>query len=447
MDSNQSQKSANILNSSHGDKIRWTDDLFSALTIEECERFFDQHYETNLDQLAEARDKLSLLRSCIELLNRLDNSTNHLFAGRVLIFLARVIPLYDQSGVNLKSEFNIKPLPPRVVEHLHQISLKHAEKDKKISRLLTHEIEEGETISDEDSNDSNSKEDIDKIYERFWKIQQYLNQPGLLYDKTNWFTFRSFVDSLIGRMEAKPAVRHSWNTNKSYMTDPETLILQLNDFNMRRCIFVQILITLQYLELPVETKPETFVLDKTQLTWSGQAAKRIYNLLDSMPNQEEGRKFSYLFKQFLRREELWNKWKNEKCKEPKKLEDDEEIVNMRGTYHKRRKISDELASAKPLNLYVIGSQDMNRLWNMRQGVNVGQPNLEKFINIPFDKQETHFKDPNYSFNVLRLLRKSPHFFSQSSQPIQSIPEYLRAAALRTLPPSGDPITNNSTTAN
>lgn len=428
-----------------GDKIKWTDDMFSAFTIEECERFFDQHYDTNIDQLAEARDKLSLLRSCIELLNRLDSSTNHVFAGKVLIFLARVIPLYDQSGVNLRSEFNIKPLPPRVIEHLKKICLKSAESKQNL-KLITHEIEEGETISDEDSNDSDNKEDIDKTYERFWKIQQYLNQPNLLYDKTNWFTFRSFVDSLIARMEIKPASEHPWNTNKSYMTDPETLMLQFGDYNTRRCILVQILIVLQYLELPVETKPETLVLDKAQLNWQGSVAKRIYNLLDIMPNQEEGRKFINLMRQILRREEMWNKWKNEKCKEPKKLEDDDEIVNMRGTYHRRRKISDELASALPLNLIVIGSQDMNRLWNMRQSkIDAGQPDLEKFINIPFDRQDSQFRDPNYSFNVLRLLRKSPHFFSQSSQPIQSIPDYLKAAALRIIPTVNEQSNNNTQT--
>lgn len=329
-------------------KVRWNDEYFSFSTIDECEKYFEENYENNVEQIVETKDfnKLSLLRSCIELLNRLEDTTNHLFAGRVLIFLARVIPLFDQSGVNLRSEFSVKDLPSNVISTLERIGNQSAEKDRKLSQLIDQDIEEGETLSDDDSSDSTPKDDSDKIFDRFWKIQKFLGQPNQLYDKNNWFVFRTSVDAIMYKMESNPATLKVWKLDQSYMTDSKTLSLQFSDINMRRCFLTQILIVMQYLEQPVESRPESLVLDKAQSSWSVSIVRRIYGLLDSMPNPEEGRKFLSLVRHILRREEMWNKWKNDKCKEPKEVDPEEEVVNMRGTYHKRRKISDELMSAK-----------------------------------------------------------------------------------------------------
>jgi len=424
----KSQVNTNLSN----DKIKWSDDLFSALTIEECERHFEEHYENSIDQFVETKDKLSLLRSCIELLNRLEDTTHSLFAGRVLIFLARVIPLFDQSGVNLRSEFSIKELPSRVATNFQLIGAHGAEKDKRLLNLIEQDIEEGETLSDDESNEAIPHDDSERIYERFWKVQQFLYQPNRLYDKNSWFTFRTYVDTLLLKMENKQANLDVWNLRDSYMTDPKSLSLQLNDINMRRCFLVQILIVLQYLELPVETKTENFVLDKVQSNWSSSVIKRIYDILGNMPNQDEGRMFLGLVRSVLKREEMWNRWKNDKCKEPKRPEDDDEMVLMGSTYHKRRKLSEELSQAKAYNMNVIGSLEMSRLWNMKPSQRFNTPDLGKYLHIPAEKQADSFKDPNYSFRVLRLLRKSPHFFGASIEVIQSLDGYLKKAAARYL---------------
>lgn len=124
---------------------------------------------------------------------------------------------------------------------------------------------------------------------------------------------------------------------------------------------------------------------------------------------------------------MWNRWKNGKCKESKKPECEDDMITMRGTYHKKRKISDELSNAKAYNMHVIGSQEMSRLWNLKTNRKFKTPDLVKYIEIPPEKQAEHFKDPNYSFRVLRLLRKSPHFFIPTSATIQSLDGYLREA--------------------
>lgn len=438
-----------VQNTNNSTTVRFNDDFFNALTtltIDECEKFFEEHYENNIEQFSSnlGDKKMSLLRSCIGLLNRLEgDATHNLFAGRVLIFLARVIPLFDQSGINIKSDFSAKKHSHRILEKLKQISKQNVDGDKKSQQLNNHQdMEEGETISDDDSNEPLPQEDCGTIFERFWGVKQFLDSPNLLYDKDNWFKFRKHIDAIVYRMETKPATSKLWLLKNSYMTDQETLAIQFNDVNMRRCFLVQILVVLQYLELPVEARPESYILDKGQSSWSSSVVRRIYGILDVMPNLEEGRKFLGYVRQILRREEMWNEWKNDKCQELKTLtdvnengngdEEEDEVINMRGTYHKRRKISDELSSAKPYNMHVIGSQDMSRLWNMKSNQRFNTPTVGKYLNISQEKQDECFQDPNYSFRVLRLLRKSPHFFEQTSAVIQSLDLYLKNAASRYL---------------
>lgn len=423
----------------------WTDECFSSLTIEECKKFFNL-YENDVDQVTDNKDKLSLLRSCIELLNRLENTNEDLFAGKVLIFLAKAIPLFDQSGVNSKSDFNIKRIPRSVTRNLQIILEKNAAKDQQLSQMIERDMEEGETISDDDSSENApapQQDDEDKLFERFWRMQQYFYQPNLIYDKKSWFTFHTQLSSFVSKME-QPTNTKAWNLKSSYMTEPRSLCLQLNDINMRRCFLVQILIILQYLELPVDTRPSDLALEKMQLDWASKLTKKIYNILDTLPNQQEGRRFLGLVRHILKGEEMWNRWKNDKCKEPKFTEEDDEMVMMGSTYHKRRKISDELSSAKPSNWHVIGSHAMSRLWNMKQDQKFNQPDLATYLNIPVERQSESFKDPNYSFRLLRLLRRSPDFFTQTTHPIQSLDEYLKTLAKNS---QNEQRTTNSTASN
>lgn len=411
----------------------------TSLTLIEFEQRFQEHYEDNLESFISpcTRERMAVLRSSVDMLNRLEGTTHYQLIGRILIFLAKALPLCDQSGLNQRSEFNVKEIPKTVSEILSQIGSQNADKEKRLSQLMDHDMEEGETLSDDDESNESSREpkdDSDSIYERFWKVQKFLNQPNLLYDKNNCFTFRTNVDVLISKMESIPANLKVWKLNKSFMSSQKALALQFNDMNMRRCFLVQLLIVVQYLELPVvDSKPESCVLDKVQLAWFSTITKRVYHLLESMPNQDEGRRFLGLIRHVLKREELWNKWKNDKCTKPKDLQkfaEEEEMVNMRGTYNKRRKISDELKSAKPYNMHVIGSQEMSKLWNMKQTEKFNPPDLDKYLNVPEEKQEELFQDPNYSFRVLRLLRRSPHFFEQTSATIVGIKDYLKIAASR-----------------
>lgn len=424
MDSSQNDSQTGL--STANEKL-WTDDLFNALTIEECQKFFEEVCEPGTNENLEMKDKLSMLKSCISLLTRLENTVNHSFAGKVLTFLARNLPLLHQSGINPRSECSNRDIPPIVIEN---IKAKSAEKDRQASRLIDQDMEEGETLSDDESNGINPQDDSDRILKRFWDTQRFLIQPNLLHDKDNWAYFRSNVETLVRKMESKPVELNIWSACRSFMIEPKSLVLQLNDLNLRRCILLEVLIVLHYLDLPVEMRPESrLALDKLQRNWTSTIVKQIYNLLDSMPNQEQGRQFVNFIRHVLKREELWVKWKNEKCAPFKRPDEDEEPVNMRGTYHKRRKISDELRSAKSYNLHVIGSQEMTRLWNnAKPSQKYETPDLAKYFDVPIEKQSEVFKDPNYNFKVLRLLRKSPLFFLQTNIQVTGTDSYLKFLA-------------------
>lgn len=416
--------------------VKWNDDIFSLHTLEECKVNFEEYCEKRINHHIESKDKLSILRSCLELLNRLEGTRYNLLAGRVLIFLARVLPFFDQSGLNKLLEFDTRDLPQSVQTNLIKISERQTEKLKTFAQYTDQEIEEGETLSDDDDQNDDTLPSItahladpDKLYERFWKVQKLLNQPNQLYDKTNWVAFRTMVDSLILHFETIPSTCRVWKLSSSYMTEPKAFSLQMNDVNMRRCFILQIMIILQYLDATVDLRPENLQLDKLQSMWIGATTTRCINILQELPTKRDGHHFLNLVLQIFKNEELWNQWKNEKCREPKKpIDDEDDIVNMGSTYHKRRKLSDELRAAKPYNMHVIGSPDMTRLWNRKPQPLVNIPDVARYFSMHPEKQQERFKDPNISFRMLRLLRKNSHFFVPAAAVITPIEGYLKALA-------------------
>uniref|UniRef100_V5EE91 Nuclear matrix protein n=1 Tax=Kalmanozyma brasiliensis (strain GHG001) TaxID=1365824 RepID=V5EE91_KALBG len=103
-----------------------------------------------------------LLRTCNELLKRLSKPSQEdtVFAGRILSLLAKVFPLGERSGVNLRGDFNVEN--------------------------KTHIEERTEDAEDEvgDGADADERDQIFKVdydfYELFWKVQRFFANPPLL---------------------------------------------------------------------------------------------------------------------------------------------------------------------------------------------------------------------------------------------------------------------------
>ena len=86
------------------------EDLFDTLVISEADQLW-KLVEARAAALSpllsdtpekSTRAKLTLIRTCNELLRRLSKSKNTNFCGRILMLLSYVLPLSDRSGVNIK---------------------------------------------------------------------------------------------------------------------------------------------------------------------------------------------------------------------------------------------------------------------------------------------------------------------------------------------------------
>ena len=140
------------------------EELIEGQPISTCSRLFgytESRVKPLTIDLHPTRGKgLVLLRTCNELLRRLSKpSQQHtVFAGRILSLLAKVFPLGERSGVNLRGEFNVEN--------------------------KTHIDERTEEADAEVEEDSDEKDNVFKVdyefYELFWKVQRFFSNPPLL---------------------------------------------------------------------------------------------------------------------------------------------------------------------------------------------------------------------------------------------------------------------------
>lgn len=127
----------------------------------------------------------------------------------------------------------------------------------------------------------------------------------------------------------------------------------------------------------------------------------------------------------LAREEIWNSWKNEGCKEFKRPE-------VTGTEKpppkKSRKLLGDLVKDYRTNgKYYLGNAELTRLWNLcpdnlqacRGTDRNFLPTLEDFLKLD------QVQDSSFEWRALRLLaRQSSHFFTVINQTSTKVSDYL-----------------------
>uniref|UniRef100_A0A6M2CY04 Putative nuclear matrix protein ovary overexpressed n=1 Tax=Rhipicephalus microplus TaxID=6941 RepID=A0A6M2CY04_RHIMP len=416
-------------------------DVFDSLPLNESEEFFslvEDKVSIWKEDLFFKCCKNQLLRTCNDLLRRLSRSQNTVFCGKILVFLAKLFPLSERSGLNIASEFNAE-----------NITLFSSEDYKGIS----------DEASYHDESESTSCVPVDyNLYRKFWSLQEYFRQPLLCYTKVHWRQFTSYstdVLSVFGSFKLDDIKTAQWAlpgsssspSGKSvyfakYLTSQKLLELELSDSNFRRYVLVQFLILFQYLQSTVRFKLETHILTDEQSSWVKNTLTQVYKLLEETP--PDGAGFATRIKHILQREESWNAWKNEGCPDFKEARPMEQAREVRP----KRKLGDEVKAAMASKRVVLGDTEMNRLWNLcpdnweacsspkRDFV----PSLEKFFDMAMDqgdpvagaksRAKSIYKS-NSGWRALRLLsQKSPHFFTSSNQPIKSLPLYLESMVMR-----------------
>ncbi|XP_070830040.1 THO complex subunit 1 [Chaetodon trifascialis] len=425
-------------------------DVLDCLPLDQCDKIFsfvEENVSTWKSNSFYTAGKNYLLRMCNDLLRRLSKSQNTVFCGRIQLFLARLFPLSEKSGLNLQSQFNLDNIT--VFNRNEQEStLGQKQTEEKEDGM---EVEEGEMGEDEAPAPCSIPIDYN-LYRKFWTLQDYFRNPVQCYDKFSWMTFLKFSDETLAvfksyKLDDMQASKRKLEELRAsggehvyfakFLTSEKLMDLQLSDSNFRRHILLQYLILFQYLKGQVKFKSSNCVLNDDQTTWIEETTKLVYQLLREIP--PDGDKFATMVEHILNTEENWNGWKNEGC--PSFVKERTVDDKPKRPTRKRQAPEDFLGKGPDRKIF-MGNDELTRLWNLnhdnmeacKSDSREFMPSLDEFFAEaieqadPANMVEDEYKvvrNPNYGWRALRLLsRRSPHFFQPTNQKFKSLADYL-----------------------
>uniref|UniRef100_A0A8C2WMX6 THO complex 1 n=1 Tax=Cyclopterus lumpus TaxID=8103 RepID=A0A8C2WMX6_CYCLU len=415
-------------------------DVLDCLPLDQCDKIFsfvEENVSTWKSNSFYTAGKNYLLRMCNDLLRRLSKSQNTVFCGRIQLFLARLFPLSEKSGLNLQSQFNLENVTVFNKNEQESTFGQKVKKGRWERRMLLHR---GNSIP------------IDyNLYRKFWTLQDYFRNPVQCYDKFSWMTFLKFSEETLAvfksyklddmqvskrKLEELRASGGEHVYFAKFLTSEKLMDLQLSDSNFRRHILLQYLILFQYLKGQVKFKSSGCVLNDDQTTWIEETTKLVFQLLKEIP--PDGDKFATMVEHILNTEENWNDWKNEGCSSfVKERYDDKPKRPTR-----KRQAPEDFLGKGPDSKIFMGNDELTRLWNLnhdnmeacKSDSRSFMPSLDEFFAEaieqadPTNMVEEEYKavrNPNYGWRALRLLsRRSPHFFQPTNQKFKSLADYL-----------------------
>ncbi|XP_067403026.1 THO complex subunit 1 isoform X1 [Emydura macquarii macquarii] len=430
-------------------------DVLDCLPLDQCDKIFtfvEKNVTTWKSNTFYSAGKNYLLRMCNDLLRRLSKSQNTVFCGRIQLFLARLFPLSEKSGLNLQSQFNLENVTVfNTNEQESTLGQKHIEE-----RDEGMEVEEGEMGDDEAPTSCSIPIDYN-LYRKFWSLQDFFRNPVQCYEKISWKTFLKYSEEVLAvfksyKLDDTQASRKKLEELKTggehvyfakFLTSEKLMDLQLSDSNFRRHILLQYLILFQYLKGQVKFKSSNYVLTDEQSLWIEDTTKLVYQLLSENP--PDGERFSKMVEHILNTEENWNTWKNEGC--PSFVKERPSDSKPTRPVRKRPAPEDFLGKG-PNKKILMGNEELTRLWNLcpdnmeacKSETREYMPTLEEFFEEaieqadPENMVENEYKvvnNSNYGWRALRLLaRRSPHFFQPTNQQFKSLPEYLENMVIK-----------------
>ncbi|XP_061452703.1 THO complex subunit 1 isoform X1 [Rhineura floridana] len=443
-------------------------DVLDCLPLDQCDKIFtfvEKNVTTWKSNTFYSAGKNYLLRMCNDLLRRLSKSQNTVFCGRIQLFLARLFPLSEKSGLNLQSQFNLENITVfNTSEQDSTLGQKHVEE-----RDEGMEVEEGEMGDDEAPTSCSIPIDYN-LYRKFWSLQDYFRNPVQCYEKVSWKTFLKYSEEVLAvfksyKLDDTQASRKKLEELKTggehvyfakFLTSEKLMDLQLSDSNFRRHILLQYLILFQYLKGQVKFKSSNYILTDEQSLWIEDTTKLVYQLLSENP--PDGERFSKMVEHILNTEENWNSWKNEGCPSfVKERPSDSKPIR---PFVRKRPAPEDFLGKGPNKKILMGNEELTRLWNLcpdnmeacKSESREYMPTLEEFFEEAIeqadpenmvDKEFKVVNNSNYGWRALRLLaRRSPHFFQPTNQQFKSLPEYLENMVIKLakeLPPPSEEI--------
>uniref|UniRef100_G3PZC5 THO complex 1 n=1 Tax=Gasterosteus aculeatus TaxID=69293 RepID=G3PZC5_GASAC len=264
-------------------------DVLDCLPLDQCDKIFsfvEENVSTWKSSSFYTAGKNYLLRMCNDLLRRLSKSQNTVFCGRIQLFLARLFPLSEKSGLNLQSQFNLENVTVfNKNEQESTFGQKHTEEKEDGM-----EVEEGEMGEEEAPAPCSIPIDYN-LYRKFWTLQDYFRNPVQCYDKFSWMTFLKFSDETLAvfksyKLDDMQASKRKLEELRAsggehvyfakFLTSEKLMDLQLSDSNFRRHILLQYLILFQYLKGQVKFKSSSCVLNDDQTTWIEETTKLVF---------------------------------------------------------------------------------------------------------------------------------------------------------------------------
>lgn len=314
------------------------------------------------------RSHHTLLRTCTTLLKRLSKSQDALLCGRVLIFLAKFLPLMEKSGLNLTGAFHTENVTP-----------------------IENELE-GKVDAEGNPIDAS-------FYTKFWGLQKWFSNPPLALAPGAWPEVYGALVAVLDKFDSTKVtvtegrdgvgvtlvpVNGSVTINPQggsspstpsvkYLTSARLLPLQLQDATFRRHVLIQSLILLGWLEQPLlkhwaEKAPTGEALEQLK-----QLQSRVLSMMEATP--EHGKKFTEAIREIVLKSEFsWVVWKQAGCPEapihhrspPASFSTLPAITadSIPASYPppKRARTSVEAA---PYNIR-MGTEQLDRLWNVTE---------------------------------------------------------------------------------
>ncbi|XP_067943568.1 THO complex subunit 1-like isoform X2 [Watersipora subatra] len=444
-------------------------DLADCSTIDQCEQLFTFVENKMAKWKSEpffSKGKNHLLRMCNDILKKLSKSQNTIFCGRIQLFLARLFPLTEKSGLNLLSEFNLDNLTV-FSSTSPQADTVELPPEKQAESMEVDSL--GLSLARDQPVDY-------AFYTKFWSLQEFFREPMQCYTKLAWKKFSTYAETVLARfqilklddprakrqqqkLKAVRAVKDQHTFFAKYLTSDKLFNLQLSDSNFRRYVLVQFLILFQYLTSHVKFR-STAVMNEEQLKWVAKTKQTVMDLIKETP---DGTQFALTVERVLNMESNWSNWKNEQC--PSFVVRANPKETRTRIIVRKRSMVDDLNLTDP-KVFNLGNAELNNLWNQHSDNDViirsesrqFVPALDEYFEDaimaadPKNQIEDSYKDvhkPGWQWQALRLLsKKSRHLFEQTQTPARKIPDYLedimrklakeiRPSADQSNPPGGE----------
>ncbi len=321
--------------------------LMEITTTMHCADIFD-YLDSRMDMFTRPgvrqKSQYTLLRTCNIFLKRLSKSQDAELCGRVLIFLAKFLPLTERSGVNMYGSFHVDNMTP------------------------LEDVKEGDVDAEGNAIDV-------EFYKTFWGLQKWFADPGSALAPGAWDSIMESMKLLLKKFDSiKVTVTETSgsfgnpeeNTGSSvkYLSSAGLLSLQIRDATFRRTILVQCLILIGWLENPllkdfVSKKPTERVLSSIEYMKGKVCAQ-----LSRTP--EKGGTFANAIMNVLRGETAWSLWKQAGCPaDPFQIQSSRNLEDLKSEKlgvepTKLKKSSDAMYGIE------IGVPELTRLWNLTE---------------------------------------------------------------------------------